>query len=63
MKKYEVTILLMVNPFRDIDEEAPETKPVTIEVEANDEDEAIEKAKSQEKSNLSVWESYATEII
>jgi hypothetical protein len=62
MKKYNVTILLVVNPSRDVELETPETKQVEFEVMANSEREAIEEAKKLETSSLSVWETYAEEI-
>ena len=61
MKNYEVTLLLVVNPSRDIDSEQPETKRVEFNVNANSEDEARVKAKELETSGLSVWESWANE--
>jgi len=61
MKNYEVTLLLVVNPSRDIDLNEPETKRVEFNVDANSEDEARVKAKELETSGLSVWESWANE--
>jgi len=61
MKNYEVTLLLVVNPSRDIDLDQPETKRVEFNVDANSEDEARVKAKELETSGLSVWESWAYE--
>jgi hypothetical protein len=61
MKNYEVTLLLVVNPSRDIDLDQPETKRVQFNVYANSEDEARVKAKELETSGLSVWESWANE--
>ena len=61
MKNYEVTLLLVVNPLRDIDLDQPETKRVEFNVDANSEDEARVKAKELETSGLSVWESWANE--
>ena len=61
MKNYEVTLLLVVNPSRDIDLDQPETKRVEFNVDANSEDEARVKAKELETSGLSVWESWANE--
>jgi hypothetical protein len=62
MKKYEVTLLLVVNPSRDIDLEQPETKRAEYIVEASCEYEARVKAKKLDHSGLSVWESWANEI-
>jgi hypothetical protein len=62
MKNYEVTLLLVVNPLRDIDTNQPETKRVVFNVNANSESEARVKAKELETSGLSVWESWANEI-
>jgi hypothetical protein len=61
MKNYEVTLLLVVNPSRDIDLDQPETKRVEFNVDANSEDEARAKAKELDTSGLSVWESWANE--
>ena len=61
MKNYEVILLLVVNPSRDIDLDQPETKRVEFNVDANSEDEARVKAKELETSGLSVWESWANE--
>ena len=61
MKNYEVTLLLVVNPSRDIDLDQPETKRVEFNVDANSENEARAKAKELETSGLSVWESWANE--
>jgi len=61
MKNYEVILLLVVNPLRDIDLDQPETKRVQFNVDANSEDEARVKAKELETSGLSVWESWANE--
>jgi hypothetical protein len=61
MKNYEVTLLLVVNPSRDIDLNEPETKRVEFNVDANSENEARVKAKELETSGLSVWESWANE--
>jgi len=61
MKNYEVTLLLVVNPSRDIDLDQPETKRVEFNVDANSEDEARVKAKELDTSRLSVWESWANE--
>jgi hypothetical protein len=61
MKNYEVTLLLVVNPSRDIDLDQPETKRVEFNVDANSEGEARVKAKELETSGLSVWESWANE--
>lgn len=61
MKNYEVTLLLVVNPSRDIDLDQPETKRVEFTVNANSEDEARVKAKELETSGLSIWESWANE--
>ena len=61
MKNYEVTLLLVVNPSRDIDLDQPETKRVEFNVDANSEDEARVKAKELDTSGLSVWESWANE--
>lgn len=61
MKNYEVTLLLVVNPSRDIDLDQPETKSVQFIVNANSESEARVKAKQLETSGLSVWESWANQ--
>jgi hypothetical protein len=61
MKNFEVTLLLVVNPSRDIDLDQPETKRVEFNVDANSEDEARVKAKELDTSGLSVWESWANE--
>ena len=61
MKNYEVTLLLVVNPSRDIDLEQPELKRVEFNVIANSTNEAIKNAKDLDNSFLSVWESYANE--
>lgn len=61
MKNYEVTLLLVVNPSRDIDLNEPETKRVEFNVDANSENEARVKAKELETSGLSVWESWAND--
>jgi hypothetical protein len=60
-KKYEVTLLLVVNPSRDIDLDEPQTKRVEFNLYANSEDEARVKAKELDTSGLSVWESWANE--
>ena len=62
MKNYKVTLLLVVNPSRDIDLQEPETKQIEFQVEANSEAEARVKAKNLDDSKLSVWESYAEEV-
>jgi hypothetical protein len=61
MKNYEVTLLLVVNPSRDIDLEHPQVKRVEYIVAANSEDEARRKARGFENDGLSVWESWANE--
>jgi len=61
MKNYEVTLLLVVNPSRDIDLEQPETKSVEFIVTANSENEARVKAKQLDTSGLSIWESWANQ--
>lgn len=61
MKNYEVTLLLVVNPSRDICLQQPQTKRVEFYVDADSEDEARVKAKELEPSGLSVWESWANE--
>jgi hypothetical protein len=61
MKNYEVTLLLVVNPSRDIDLDQPETKSVQFIVNANSENEARVKAKQLDTSGLSVWESWANQ--
>jgi hypothetical protein len=58
MKKYEVTLLLIVNPSRDIDLSTPELKRVEYIVCATSEEEAVAKAKQLDESDLSVWESF-----
>jgi len=60
-KNFEVTLLLVVNPSRDIDLDHPETKRVEFNIDANSEDEARVKAKELDTSGLSVWESWANE--
>jgi hypothetical protein len=67
LKRYEVTLWLMVNPSRDIDlddreNNNPELKQTTHIVSATSEGEARRTAKEEELSNLCVWESSATEI-
>jgi len=62
MKTYEVTLLLAINPSRDIDSAEPQTKRVEFNVQANSENEARVKAKELETSGLSVWESWAYEV-
>jgi hypothetical protein len=62
-KNFEVTLLLVVNPSRDIDLDQPETKRVEFNVDANSEDEARVKAKELDTSGLSVWESWADEVL
>ena len=62
MKNYEVTLLLLVNPSRDIDLEHPETKRVEYIVAAASEDEARSISRGFENDGLSVWESWANEI-
>ena len=62
MKKYEVTLWLVVNASRDSDLETPETKQVDFIVKAENENEARAKAKEMDDSKLSVWESEANEI-
>jgi hypothetical protein len=61
MKNYEVTLLLVINPSRDMDLNEPETKRVEFNVDANSEDEARSIAKELDTSGLSVWESWAIE--
>ncbi len=58
---YEVTLLLVVNPSRDIDLDQPETKRVEFNVPAENENDAIRKAKELDESGLSIWESWAQE--
>ena len=62
MSEYEVTLLLVVNPSRDIDLEQPETKRVEFFVEAESENDARRKAKELDTSSLSVWDSWAIKI-
>ncbi len=62
MKNYEVTLLLIVNASRDIDLQEPQLKRVEFNLYANSKNKARIKAKELEKSGLSVWESWATEI-
>lgn len=64
MKNYEVTLLLIVNPSRDIDLYTPALKRAEFIVCANTENEAIKFAKNMESqlSSLSVWESWASQI-
>ena len=59
---YQVSIVLLVNPWRDIDSINPETKTAIFNVLASSEGEAITKAKKLETSDLSIYESYATEL-
>lgn len=59
---YEISIVLLVNPWRDIDSINPETKTAIFNVLANSESEAITKAKKLETSDLSIYESYATQL-
>ncbi len=59
---YQVSLVLLVNPFRDIESVNPETKTVIFNVLASSEDEAIKDAKKLETSDLSIYESYATEL-
>jgi len=61
MKNYEVTLLLVTNPLRDMDLNEPETKRIEFNVDANSEDEARRIAKELDMSDLSVWESWAIE--
>ena len=61
MKNYKVTLLLVINPSRDMDLNEPETKRVEFNVNANSEDEARSIAKQLDTSGLSVWESWAVE--
>lgn len=61
LKRYEVTLWLMVNPSRDLDEQ-PELKQTTHIVSATSEGEARRIAKEEELSKLCVWESSATTI-
>jgi len=61
MKNYEVTLLLVVNPSRDIDLDHPQVKRVEYIVAAHSEDEARSKAREFENDGLSVWESWANE--
>lgn len=60
--QYNVTLLLCVNPSRDINEKEPETKRVEIKVMAKDVQTAIKKAKEQDQSSLSVWESWCERV-
>jgi hypothetical protein len=61
MTNYEVTLLLVTNPSRDMDLNEPETKRIEFNVDANSEDEARRIAKELDMSDLSVWESWAIE--
>ena len=61
MTNYEVTLLLVTNPSRDMDLNEPETKRIEFNVDANSEDEAKRIAKELNMSVLSVWESWAIE--
>jgi len=61
MKNYEVILLLVTNPSRDMDLNEPETKRIEFNVDANSEDEARRIAKELDMSGLSVWESWAIE--
>lgn len=64
MRKYKVTIALVVNPSRDLDLDTPETVQVEFIVEANSENEARDIAKEMphKADKLSVWESWAEEL-
>ena len=62
MKKYKVTIVLMLDPSRDIDTNKPKTKEVEFLVEADNKSEAVKKARELETSLLSIWEIYSEEI-
>jgi hypothetical protein len=64
MTNYEVTLLLIVNPSRDINLSTPELKRTELIVCANSENEAKTIAKNMEAklSGLSVWESWANEL-
>jgi hypothetical protein len=59
---YQVSLVLLVNPWRDIESVNPETKTVIFNVLASSEYEAIKDAKKLETSDLSIYESYATEL-
>ena len=61
MKNYEVTLLLVVNPSRDIDLDHTQVKRVEYIVAANSEDEARSIARKFENDGLCVWESWASE--
>jgi hypothetical protein len=61
VKKYCVTICL-IDGYYDREYNEPRIKQVDFTVLADDEKSAIEIAKRQDKSHLSVWESYANEI-
>jgi hypothetical protein len=55
MKNYHVILTSLVDPVRDSDLENPETKDYRFDIEAENEAEAVDKAK--EIHSLSVWES------
>lgn len=59
MKKYHVILTSLVNAFRDVEEENPETKEYHFDIEASSKEDAIKKAKDQH--DLSVYESEAYE--
>jgi len=61
MKKYNVTISLIVGYYDDEDN-TPKLKLQQFEVMANSETEAIKEAQKLDTSLLSVWETYANEI-
>jgi phosphopantothenate synthetase len=61
LKRYEVTISLVVG-YNDDEERTPKLKHKDFEVEAENETEAIEKAKELETSLFSIWESNAYQI-
>jgi len=61
LKKYHVTLKLMVNPSRDADSDTPETVGVVFTVDAESKAEAIRIATERDKSKASVWNSYADE--
>lgn len=61
-KTYEVTLLLIIDAFRDRDLKTPETKRVEYLVRANSEQEAIKKGRELNQSNLGIWESWANEM-
>lgn len=61
MKKYLVTLVLIVG-YYDSEYNEPRLRNIDIEVEAENENKAISKAKDLDQTGFSVWESYAEEL-